>query len=189
MQARGLAGGQAVEVGVSTGAFSKTLLSAGVLGHLYAVDAWGWGGVEGGGGGDDKGRDVKEYWEVLRLLEPLSCNVTVVRLTSREALQGFADASLDFVYLDGYVHMGLEGHFGGFLRDWARKLRPGGILAGHRYSRSRYPLLFHNVNVFANTLHVPLYSTDACDDPQAYTSWLLEVPLGIPHEEYWPELT
>ena len=59
-------------------------------------------------------------------------NATVLRRTSAEALTHFADASLDFVYIDGnheLTHVVFD------LVNWARKVKPGGIIAGHDYVR------------------------------------------------------
>ena len=57
-------------------------------------------------------------------------NVEYMRMTSMEAVQHIEDQSLDFVYIDG-LH-----EFDSVMRDiiyWARKVRYGGIVAGHDY--------------------------------------------------------
>ena len=62
------------------------------------------------------------------------CNATILRKRSMEALEDVPDGSLDFVYVDA------DHTFDAVMMDiicWARKVRPGGIVAGHDYYRFR----------------------------------------------------
>jgi predicted O-methyltransferase YrrM len=57
-------------------------------------------------------------------------NVTFVRKTSRDAANDFEDNSIDFVYIDG------NHSFEYVIEDialWTKKVRKGGIIAGHDY--------------------------------------------------------
>jgi hypothetical protein len=55
----------------------------------------------------------------------------------RVFLAEFDDGTLDFFYIDGYAHTGNAG--GRTLHDWWRKVRPGGVLAGHGYDAENWP--------------------------------------------------
>lgn len=61
-------------------------------------------------------------------------NYHFLRMTSAEALDNFADGSLDFVYLDG-DHCFESVTFD--IAAWSKKIRKGGILAGHDYAKHR----------------------------------------------------
>jgi hypothetical protein len=57
-------------------------------------------------------------------------NCKLIRKTSMDALDDFEDRSLDFVYIDanhafGYIAMDLM--------QWNRKVKKGGVIAGHDY--------------------------------------------------------
>lgn len=60
--------------------------------------------------------------------------VTIIRQPSMDAVRQFADGSLDFVYIDG------NHEFDFVMEDliaWGRKVKPGGVIAGHDYYRFR----------------------------------------------------
>ena len=62
-------------------------------------------------------------------------NVEFIEKFSMDALADFEDESLDFVYIDanhGYEFV-LED-----ITGWEKKVRPGGILSGHDYVKSRH---------------------------------------------------
>ena len=118
------------EVGVESGAYSEVLCKKIPGLKLYSVDAW---------------QPYHEYRihvskdkldgfyaAAKERLAPF--NVTLVRKFSVEAARMFEDASLDFVYIDAnhdFVHVAQD------IDAWARKVRPGGIVAGHDYLRTR----------------------------------------------------
>lgn len=68
------------------------------------------------------------YKQACERLKPYNCNIW--RQTSMEAVQHFPDNSLDFVFIDG-------NHSYSFVkedvREWTKKVKPGGIVAGHDY--------------------------------------------------------
>lgn len=72
-------------------------------------------------------------------------NCKLIRKLSMDALDDFPDRSLDFVYIDanhgfGYVAMDLM--------QWNRKVRKGGVIAGHDYySTEGVPIVKHVGNV------------------------------------------
>lgn len=57
-------------------------------------------------------------------------NTKIMKITSMEAVKHIADNSLDFVFIDGnhsYSYV-LED-----VTEWTKKVKPGGIVAGHDY--------------------------------------------------------
>jgi len=57
-------------------------------------------------------------------------NCTLIRKMSMDALDDIPDGSLDFVYIDGnhkYGYVAMD------LMQWSKKVRKGGIIAGHDY--------------------------------------------------------
>jgi hypothetical protein len=59
-------------------------------------------------------------------------NITKMKMVSDQAASSFADASLDFVYIDGAhdpINVELD------IRTWAPKLNVGGFLLGHDYDK------------------------------------------------------
>ena len=60
-------------------------------------------------------------------------NVKLMKMTSIEALDYFPDRSLDFVYIDGNHSFG---YVAMDLMKWNRKVRKGGVIAGHDYRSS-----------------------------------------------------
>ncbi len=130
-----------VEVGVGLGEYSEVLCKANPNLHLYAIDSWdvndypkGFHEHSAATGHSVPESSSQAFWEnwheiAVKTLSPYNC--TIMRKRSMDALADFEDGSLDFVYLDA-------GHdFLAFTEDlhyWKKKVRVGGILAGHDYS-------------------------------------------------------
>lgn len=140
------------EIGVEQGRFSAELLSANPDLHLFSVDPW---------LAYSRYKDTVEqekcdgyYAEALRRLEPYSGRSTVMRATSVEAVTAFEDESLDFVFIDGNHHFD---YVVVDIIEWSRKVRPGGIVAGHDFKNEakngRIP--FHVVQ--ASSAYVDAY--------------------------------
>ena len=115
-----------VEVGTDHGQYAQQLLE-GIPGlKLCCVDPW-TPYTEGNQVHDEK--EMEEiYQEALRRTEKYKCSL--VRMTSMQAVTTFQDNSLDFVFVDGnhdYEHCKED------LREWYKKVKPGGIIAGHDY--------------------------------------------------------
>jgi len=67
-------------------------------------------------------------------------NCKIVRMSSIDAAKKFVDASLDFVYIDtnqDYVSSTND------LDAWSKKVRPGGIIAGHDFFAYRAKTNLH----------------------------------------------
>jgi len=120
------------EIGVDRGRFSKYMFEHIPNLHLYCVDLWWW-----------KFRGESKYQSVLRRLK--DCNTTILRKTSLEALDDVPDGSLDFVYIDA------DHTFDYVMTDiilWSKKVREGGIVAGHDYYRFRRAGVIPAVDIY-----------------------------------------
>lgn len=120
------------EVGVAQAELSKIICEINPQVKLYGVDAW---------------RTYTGYTDYVRpatfaamrdqTLERMGPYIKrdrfeIIEKFSMDALADFEDGSLDFVYIDAnhqapFVDQDIEG--------WSKKVRPGGIVAGHDYAR------------------------------------------------------
>jgi predicted O-methyltransferase YrrM len=118
-----------VELGVEKGVFSKVLLTANPELELYCVDSWQpyldyrcWMNTE---------TSTRNYMEARARLKRFP-NVRFIKAFSKIAVNKFEDNSLDFVYIDANHDLPWV------MNDiiwWEKKVRPGGIVAGHDYIR------------------------------------------------------
>lgn len=117
------------EIGVAEGRYSEVIFKANPGVKLYCIDAW---KVYSG---------YRDYTDQSKLGPMFNTtkerlkgyDVTYIPLFSMDALTHFEDNSLDFVYIDAnhewpYVTQDIY--------YWSKKIRPGGIIAGHDYYRS-----------------------------------------------------
>ena len=117
-----------VEIGVAEGEFSEQLCKAGL--KVYSVDPW--------IGYSDYYRSTiqerldHEYEKTKKRLAPYDS--VILRKTSMEAVKEFGDKSIDFVYIDG--HHGLK-YVVEDLYEWSKKVKRGGSICGHDYTRTR----------------------------------------------------
>jgi len=113
-----------VEIGALRGEFTEKFCQVGL--KMYAVDPWSYY--------KNYRRHPKEapmeeiYQEAKNRLAPYDC--TLIKKTSMEALEDFEDNSMDFVYIDGNhsIRYIVEDIY-----EWYRKIKPGGVIAGHDY--------------------------------------------------------
>jgi hypothetical protein len=110
------------EIGVNKGEYGQILCAAGLT--MYGIDCW-----ENYVGYKRTGQYVSKYEEAIENLKGL--NYTIIKQYSADALDAFDDGSLDFVYIDAnhtlpYICQDIFG--------WERKVRRGGIIAGHDYA-------------------------------------------------------
>ncbi len=125
----------------------------------------------------------KRYETMYQRLLPLK-SITLFTKTSMEALQDFQDNSLDFVYIDGshdFINVSQDIHF------WFKKVKPGGILAGHDYVR--YPSRKFNhvqkvVNAYMTSYHLlPVFLCTPTNDGMKrdrFRSWFICKPFNDP---------
>jgi predicted O-methyltransferase YrrM len=116
------------EIGVEGGKFSLALLEAHPKLELYCIDPW-----QSYDGYIDPIND-KNLPEILKdAQEKLQgFNVHFIQDFSMRAVRNFADASLDFVYIDANHNLP---YVMDDIIQWSKKVRPGGIVAGHDYVR------------------------------------------------------
>jgi predicted O-methyltransferase YrrM len=76
--------------------------------------------------------DIYEYAQKVMADHVKKGRFTFIRKKSMDALADIPDESLDFVYIDG-------NHEGDYpikdIEEWAKKVKPGGLVAGHDYVR------------------------------------------------------
>jgi len=114
------------EIGTDHGQYAQQLCE-GISGlKLYCIDPW----LPYTEGNNVHGQeDVDQiYEEAKKRLIPYDCRI--LKSTSMEAVKTFDDNSLDFVFIDGnheynYVFEDIT--------EWTKKVKPGGIVAGHDY--------------------------------------------------------
>lgn len=114
------------EIGAWRGEFSAKFCDAGL--KMYVIDPW---MPFSGQGRTQKLQEVQDgYYELAKKnLAPYS-NYKIIRKTSMDALNDFVDGSLDFVYIDGDHSFRYAAED---LVEWTKKVRSGGIVAGHDY--------------------------------------------------------
>ena len=119
------------EIGVEEGLYSEVLCGTNPGLELYCVDAW------------KAYKDYREhvtqskidtiYENAKKRLQKY--NVKLIKKFSMDAVKDFEDDSLDFVYIDGnhtYQYV-LDD-----ITEWSKKVRKGGIVAGHDFRRDKY---------------------------------------------------
>jgi hypothetical protein len=117
------------EIGVEKGLYSEILCKENPNLELYCIDAWelysdyhDW---------LNKPELLDGYNETVRRLQPY--NTKIIKSFSAEAAQQFENNSLDFCYIDA------NHEFPWVVDDifhWSKKIKPGGIIAGHDFYRA-----------------------------------------------------
>lgn len=143
------------EIGVARGEYSEALMKANPTQTLYGVDPY---------------TTYKEYKDyalnstMLKLRDEAHerlkeyPNYVWVEKFSMDAVKDFEDESLDWVYIDAN-HDGP--HVTEDVREWAKKVRKGGVVSGHDYGRvrsltDRYDVV-NSVNRYAEENGIQLY--------------------------------
>lgn len=130
--------GMGAELGVAAGAYSEAILRR-WPGTLLSIDAW----------AGDRGHDQAQAEAVRRRLAPWGERSRILPVSFEEAMDLIPDGSLDWCYIDGYAHTGnLDGET---FRAWWRKVRVGGLIGGHDYSR-QWPRNWRAVNRFVEEI-------------------------------------
>jgi len=121
-----------VEIGVARGFYSKWLLHGIPELKLYLVDPW-LSYDEYVEHHDQEGQKILDDCLKKTQERLAGRNVEFIRKTSMEAVKDFEDEGLDFVFIDGnhsfeYVVEDIA--------QWSKKVKKGGIIAGHDYWNS-----------------------------------------------------
>lgn len=119
------------EVGVCDGYYSEVLCKNIPGLKLYAIDSW------------DLYREYRDFRKVESQYVKIyndareklkSYNCEVIKAFSMDAVRNFEDESLDFVYIDAnHAYKFVKED----IREWAKKVRVGGIVSGHDYYITR----------------------------------------------------
>ena len=121
-------GAVVAEIGVDQGVFSRSILRTNPR-RLHLIDPW---EKQTGDFASDPMNDgdfEQKYTAVREALGPLP-NVEIIRDYSLKAVERFADGYFDWIYLDAdHSYRAVRSD----LEAWIRKIRPGGIFAGHDY--------------------------------------------------------
>ena len=157
------------EVGVQKALYSEVLCQTIPGLHLYAIDSW----CAYDGYLDES---KQEKFDACRAeaegrLAPFDCDI--IPEWSLEAAKQIPDASLDFVYIDA------NHAFVDVVNDidaWLKKIKPGGIIAGHDYTPRRRTIKCHVkqvVDCWCYTFHIePLFLVTGDNRPgNRFASW------------------
>lgn len=162
-------GGVWVEVGVYWGqSFSYAVVecvNSGKKIDLVAVDAWpdAWTSPEG--------------WPMLEKfkheMEPLDGLYRFIQSGSAAAAAHFADASVDFVFIDA-DHVYERVHED--LLAWLPKIKPGGIIAGHDYNHPHHGCVRAVNEIFGGRIiPIPSDDNDGTDATPNFYSWKVQL--------------
>lgn len=125
------------EIGVAEGLYSETLCKSNPNLKLSCIDVW----VSYSGYDDFGGFRLGEFYsEAKKRLEPYNCEL--IKGFSMEVVKQFANRSLDFVYIDAahdFLSVTQD------IAEWSKKVRKGGIVAGHDYKRDVNPKWSYHV--------------------------------------------
>lgn len=114
------------EIGTDHGQYAQQLCK-GIPGlKLYCIDPW--TPYTEGDEVHDEANVEEIYQQAKSRLAPYNCQI--IRDTSMNAVKNCADNSFDFVFVDGnheYKYVKED------ITEWYKKVKPGGIIAGHDY--------------------------------------------------------
>lgn len=122
-----------VEIGVFKGDYTKVLAQSGI--RIYGIDPW----LAYGEYDYQRWQNYQDHnYKIAKDKLNSYPNVTLIKKTSMDALSDFEDSSIDFVYIDGNHRFKWVAED---ICEWAKKVRKGGIIAGHDYAyfKHRYP--------------------------------------------------
>jgi len=142
------------EIGVLLGRYSHTLCRRNPDLRLFSVDPF-------LAFPEYKDKTPQSQWdlnyeETKRRLSGYNC--TIIRKKSMDAVVSFPDNFLDFVYIDGNHEFASETND---IHEWSKKVRPGGIIAGHdyvQYKASSFSHSYEVVNAYTQAYRIhPLF--------------------------------
>ncbi len=118
------------EIGVYKGKFTEKFCKAGLA--MYGIDPW---LAYGSGKGSPIMQNISDSnYLIAKNRLKIYTRCKIIRKTSMEAVSDFHDKSLDFVYIDGDHEFKIVTED---IREWSKKVKPGGIIAGHDYVKFR----------------------------------------------------
>lgn len=134
------------EIGVKEGKYSEVLCKANPSMLLYSIDPWkvdayfrqGEKSIDGDGIPIEQNIFDTYRDRAIRRLANYNCKV--IAGYSLDEVKKFPDNSLDFVYIDGNHEFQ---NCANDICEWSRKVRSGGIISGHDYTRYRFVAKIH----------------------------------------------
>jgi Methyltransferase domain len=178
LNARNLVG-RGAEIGVKTGKFSDHLLRRWKGQQLISIDPWLSDDPDAYVDRSNVSQDEFERYfdETKERLAPYGARSKIWRLTSVDAAERVADGSLDFVYIDA------RHDYASVLEDlnaWFRKVKPGGIFAGHDYVDGMLPQgdfgVKSAVDEFFAERNLAVHGTEGPSAVEQFPSWVVEIP-------------
>jgi hypothetical protein len=124
--------GNAAEIGVLRGEFSRTILEAWPGAKLYLVDPWAHQeeAYVDINNGPDQNYHEQNLAETLRNVQPWRARVQVIRGMSVDAANLLPDGHLSWAYIDAdHSYSAVRAD----LRAWWPKIQEGGVLSGHDF--------------------------------------------------------
>lgn len=147
---------EGAEVGVDRGYYSEILCQENPLLHLTCIDAWNIKTYQPLSKEEsDQERVEGHYKDAIKRLSAYNCDIK--RQRSLEAVNGFRNNSLDFVYIDA------NHNFASIACDlfyWEKKVKRGGIIAGHdyqHYALSKDNHVKHVVDAYISAFEISPY--------------------------------
>jgi hypothetical protein len=151
------------EIGVDQGLYSEVLCKANPDLELHGIDSW--KAYKGYSDYTSQAHiDANRADALFRLAN--YPKVKIVQKFSMDAVKDYPDNYFDFVYIDGnheFKHVTED------IYHWGKKVRKGGILAGHDYRRTSNRWVCHVVDVVNGWTYShkikPWFLTNAVDTP------------------------
>lgn len=150
------------EVGVAGGRYSQVLCESIPGLKLFCIDPWDVSRGNSRGGKSDQ--HYRNFDLTRQRLE--GYDYQMIRAVSMQAVRGFQDRSLDFVYIDG------NHDFDFIMEDlinWTQKVRHNGIVSGHDYYSFRDSGVIEAVDLYTKMHNKKLYCTTPEKDREV--SW------------------
>jgi len=144
------------EIGVRSGRYSQVLCEANPNLELISVDPYNvvYEDYRSKQIGDEE--QERFFQDATKLLKPYNCKI--IRKTGLEAVRDVPYESLDFVYIDGGHE--LDAVMVDII-EWSKRVRVGGIVAGHDYYKFRIGNVTEAVDVYCYAHRInDLYLTD-----------------------------
>lgn len=153
-----------VEIGVKEGYFSKYMLENTDM-KIYSIDPWEYNSL--------LLHPVQAYEQAKKLLNPFGERSIMIKAYSPEICRDFQENSIDFVYIDGiHTYDAVKADIDG----WYNKIKIGGIISGHDYSKERWVGVINAVDEFVekNQLVLNLTGENGEYDGHELSWWVLK---------------
>ena len=150
-----------IEIGSYMGESTLIFASSGIFSKIYAIDPFNFE-ESFNKSLDASNRDWKFVRQEFKNNTRFFNNVEPIQDVSENVSSNFEDGSIDFIYIDG------DHSLDAVKRDillYLPKLKEGGIIAGHDYSKERWPGVVSAVN---STIGIP-------DAIFKDTSWMKQI--------------